>query len=196
MHHIFYLMGKSASGKDTLYQRLLEDPQLKLHQIVLYTTRPIRQGEEQGREYFFTDEKKLREIEAQGHLIELRSYDTVQGIWHYFTADDGQIHLEEQDYLGIGTLESYRKMKAYYGEETMVPLYIEVEDGDRLMRALTREKKQKSPDYAEVCRRFLADSRDFSEENLLEAGITHRFLNANLEECMAEIEKKINSMLY
>jgi guanylate kinase len=189
-------MGKSASGKDTLYQRLLEDPQLKLHQIVLYTTRPIRQGEEQGREYFFTDEKKLREIEAQGHLIELRSYDTVQGIWHYFTADDGQIHLEEQDYLGIGTLESYRKMKAYYGEETMVPLYIEVEDGDRLMRALTREKKQKSPDYAEVCRRFLADSRDFSEENLLEAGITHRFLNANLEECMAEIEKKINSMLY
>jgi guanylate kinase len=196
MHHIFYLMGKSASGKDTLYQRLLEDPQLKLHQIVLYTTRPIRQGEEQGREYFFTDEKKLREIEAQGHLIELRSYDTVQGIWHYFTADDGQIHLEEQDYLGIGTLESYRKMKAYYGEETMVPLYIEVEDGDRLMRALTREKKQKSPDYAEVCRRFLADSRDFSEENLSEAGITHRFLNANLEECMAEIEKKINSMLY
>jgi guanylate kinase len=196
MHHIFYLMGKSASGKDTLYQRLLEDPQLKLHQIVLYTTRPIRQGEEQGREYFFTDEKKLREIEAKGHLIELRSYDTVQGIWHYFTADDGQIHLEEQDYLGIGTLESYRKMKAYYGEETMVPLYIEVEDGDRLMRALTREKKQKSPDYAEVCRRFLADSRDFSEENLLEAGITHRFLNANLEECMAEIEKKINSMLY
>ena len=117
-------------------------------------------------------------------------------MWHYFTADDGQIDLKNHDYLGIGTLESYQKMKEYFGQDTMVPLYIEVEDGERLSRALTREKMQKSPRYAELCRRFLADCEDFSEEKLLEAGITQRFSNVNLEECMAEIEKKITSMVY
>ena len=196
MHHIFYLMGKSASGKDTIYQKLLEKRDLGLQRIVLYTTRPIREGEQEGREYYFTDERKLQEIREAGHLIELRSYDTVHGVWHYFTADDGQIDLKNHDYLGIGTLESYQKMKEYFGQDTMVPLYIEVEDGERLSRALTREKMQKSPRYAELCRRFLADCEDFSEEKLLEAGITQRFSNVNLEECMAEIEKKITSMVY
>ena len=196
MHHIFYLMGKSASGKDTLYQKLLENRNLKLQRIVLYTTRPIREGEQEGREYYFTDERKLQEIREAEHLIELRSYDTVHGVWHYFTADDGQIDLKNHDYLGIGTLESYQKMKEYFGQDTMIPLYIEVEDGERLSRALTREKMQKSPRFAELCRRFLADCEDFSEEKLLEAGITQRFANANLEECMAEIEKKITSMVY
>ena len=196
MHHIFYLMGKSASGKDTIYQRLLEKNDYNLQRIVLYTTRPIREGEQEGREYYFTDEQKLHEIQKAGRLIELRSYNTVHGVWHYFTADDGQIDLKNHDYLGIGTLESYQKMKEYFGQDTMVPLYIEVEDGERLSRALTREKMQKSPRYAELCRRFLADCEDFSEEKLLEAGITQRFSNVNLEECMAEIEKKITSMVY
>ena len=196
MHHIFYLMGKSASGKDTIYQKLLEKRDLDLQRIVLYTTRPIREGEAEGREYYFTDEQKLQTLQNEGRLIELRSYDTLHGVWHYFTADDGQIELKSYDYLGIGTLESYQKMKEYFGQDTMVPLYIEVEDGERLSRALTREKKQKSPRYAELCRRFLADCEDFSEEKLLAAGITQRFSNANLEECMAEIEKKIKSMIY
>lgn len=196
MHHIFYLMGKSASGKDTIYQKLLEKRDLDLQRIVLYTTRPIREGEAEGREYYFTDEQKLQTLQNEGRLIELRSYDTVHGVWHYFTADDGQINLKSHDYLGIGTLESYQKMKEYFGQNTMVPLYIEVEDGERLSRALTREKMQKSPRYAELCRRFLADCEDFSEEKLLAAGITQRFSNANLEECMAEIEKKIKSMIY
>ena len=139
MHHIFYLMGKSASGKDTIYQRLLEKNDYDLQRIVLYTTRPIREGEKEGREYYFTDEQKLRDLQKEGRLIELRSYDTVHGVWNYFTADDGQIDLKNHDYLGIGTLESYQKMKTYYGETAMVPLYIEVEDGDRLSRALARE---------------------------------------------------------
>lgn len=196
MHHIFYLMGKSASGKDTIYQKLLEKRDLDLQRIVLYTTRPVREGEEEGREYYFTDEQKLRDLQRDGRLIELRSYDTVCGVWHYFTADDGQIDLKIHDYLGIGTLESYQKMKAYYGQEALVPLYIEVEDGERLSRALARERQQKNPRFAELCRRFLADSEDFSEENLVAAGITQRFPNANLEECIAEIEKKIKSMIY
>ena len=151
------------------------------------------EGEKEGEEYFFTDETELEKFKTEGRLIEERAYNTVYGIWHYFTADDGQFNFEQknQDYLMIGTLESYEKLKTYFGNEKVVPLYIEVEDGERLTRALAREKTQKEPKYAEMCRRFLADSKDFSEENLAHAGITERYENTNLEDVLEKICKKI-----
>lgn len=170
MGKIFYMMGKSASGKDTIFKRVQEElPMLKT--IVLYTTRPIREGEKDGVEYHFTAENRKRELELAGKLIESRTYDTVHGKWTYFTADDGQIDLNKDSYLVIGTLVSYEKMKAYFGADALVPIYIEVEDGERLSRALFRERQQEKPKYAEMCRRFLADTEDFSEENLKNVGL-------------------------
>ena len=150
MGKIYYLMGKSASGKDHIYEHLIQETALDLKPFVLYTTRPIRSGEQDGREYFFVDEKRLSELREAGKIIEERMYSTVQGPWYYFTADDGQIDLAKHDYLGIGTLESYLKLKAYFGEQAMVPLYVEVDDGLRLSRALERERKQTEPKYATV----------------------------------------------
>ncbi|HIY03103.1 MAG TPA: guanylate kinase [Candidatus Blautia faecipullorum] len=194
MGKIFYIMGKSASGKDKIYSMLIENKELGLQKLVLYTTRPIRHGEENGREYYFTGNDRLEEFRAAGRLIESRSYNTVHGIWTYFTADDGQTDLEKADYLGIGTLESYCKMKEYYGEENVLPVYIQVEDGERLKRALIREQKQENPKYAEMCRRFLADQEDFSEEHIQEAGIKTRFENDNLDNCVRNIIKYIKSV--
>ena len=186
MGKIYYVMGKSSSGKDTIYKKLLEiHPEF--HTIVPYTTRPIREGEHNGVEYHFVNEKCLNEMQAAGQVIEVRSYDTKCGIWTYFTADDGQIDLEEHDYLVIGTLESYRALKEYFGDGKIIPIYIEVDDGVRLSRALERERREKDPRYAEMCRRFLADSEDFSEEHLRQAGISRRFENTDLESCLEEI---------
>ena len=192
MGKIFYIMGKSASGKDKIYSILMEKKELKLHKLVLYTTRPIRAGEENGKQYFFTDDKKLEQFRKSGKLIESRSYDTIHGVWTYFTADDGQVDLEKADYLGIGTLESYCRMKEYYGKDKVLPIYIQVEDGERLQRALIREKKQDNPKYTEMCRRFLADQEDFSEEHIREAGIEIRFVNDDLDNCVRNIIKYIN----
>ena len=125
-------------------------------------------------------------------VIEARTYQTVYGPWTYFTADDGQIELWQYDYLVIGTIESYYALKEYFGDDVMVPLYIEVEDGLRLSRALERERAQTKPQYAELCRRFLADAEDFSEENLERAGIKRRFQNIDKETCMEEILREIN----
>ena len=194
MGKIFYIMGKSASGKDKIYSLLLQNKELKLRKLVLYTTRPIRAGEEEGKEYYFTDDEKLEEFLREGKLIESRSYQTVHGVWTYFTADDGQVNLSRSNYLGIGTLESYRRMKDYYGQDNVVPVYLQVEDGERLRRAMKREEKQRKPGYAEMCRRFLADQEDFSEENIRKAGIERRFENDNLDNCVENIIKYINSM--
>lgn len=193
MSKIYYMMGKSSTGKDTLYKRIFGNEELQLKTVILYTTRPIRDGEKEGVEYFFCDAKKVEELEAAGKVIERRDYNTIHGIWTYFTVDDGQIDLNSQDYLIIGTLESYHKIRDYYGKETVVPIYIEVEDGERLQRALNREKEQVVPKYEEMCRRFLADSKDFSEENLAKAEINRRFLNGDLDETEAEIVAYIKS---
>ena len=64
---------------------------------------------------------------------------------------------------------------------------IELDDGIRLQRALDREKAQDQPKYEEMCRRFLADAEDFSEERIRQAGIVKRFYNNDLEECLEEI---------
>ena len=185
MGKIFYLMGKSGSGKDTIYKHIKEQiPELK--SIVIYTTRPIRSDELDGVAYHFSNDEKLQKFQGNGKVIELREYNTVHGIWKYFTVDDGQFDTQE-NLLAIGTLESYVKMKEYFGEEKMVPLYIEVEDGLRLERALQRERKQDSPKYEEMCRRFLADAKDFSEENLGLAGIKKKYSNNVLEDCVNEI---------
>lgn len=196
MGKIFYIMGKSASGKDRIYHDLLEKEALGLKELVLYTTRPIRAGETNGKEYHFVGDDVLSRLRKDGKIIEERSYDTIHGIWTYFTADDGKTDLTMNNYAAIGTLESYEKLRAYYGDETMIPLYIEVEDGIRLERALIREKQQKEPKYKELCRRFLADCEDFSEENIERAGIKKRFLNnTTLEECLKEVEHFIQSVL-
>ena len=190
MGKIYYLMGKSASGKDTLYKEIREQcPQLKT--VVLYTTRPVRDGERDGVEYYFVSKDILDEYEKQGKVIEIRTYHTMHGDWHYATLDDGQVDLSKDDYIILGTLESYQKMKAYYGNENIIPVYIEVEDGERLRRALFRELSQEKPKYAEMCRRFLADSEDFSEENLKKAGITRRYINADKVQCLEEIMREI-----
>ena len=44
MGKIFYIMGKSSSGKDSIYRQLEKDQELVLKRLVIYTTRPIRDG--------------------------------------------------------------------------------------------------------------------------------------------------------
>ena len=184
MGKIYYLMGKSSSGKDTMFKKLIEDRTLGLKTIVGYTTRPMREGERDGVEYFFVDEQRMLALEAEGKVIERRSYNTVHGVWNYFTVDDGQVALVSDDkYLLIGTLESYEKVRNYYGKENLVPLYISVDDGLRLQRALDRERQQDKPKYAEMCRRFLADEADFAKENIDRCEITVSYENVDLESC-------------
>lgn len=191
MAKIFYLMGKSSSGKDTIYKNLIQNETLALKKIVLYTTRPIRAGEQEGVEYHFVTEETLFDMQKKGQVIECRTYETCLGRWHYFTADSQDVKLSENNYIMIGTIESYLKTKHFYGEDKVVPIMICLDDGIRLQRALDREKGQDNPKYSEMCRRFLADETDFSEEKKKEAGIGREFINENLEECLKEIEQFI-----
>jgi guanylate kinase len=195
MSKIFIVIGKSATGKDTVFKKLLGNTELNLKSVVGYTTRPIRSGETDGVEYFFVSEERLEQLLDEEKVIEHRKYPTIHGTWNYFTVNDGQIDLTNSNYLLIGTLEAFEQIRNYYGTEAVVPIYIEVEDGLRLKRALHRERKQDNPKYKELCRRFLADEEDFSEENIIRAGIRKRYQNVDINVCIYQIIQDIKAEL-
>lgn len=188
MGKIFLLMGKSASGKDAIYRNLLKDETLSLDKVVMYTTRPMRQGEEDGRQYFFVNESVYRLKDREGKIIEAREYHTKLGLWRYFTVDDGQIVLKKNNYLMIGTLDTLKSLRDYFGASAIAPLYIDADDGLRLERALKRERRQEHPRYDEMCRRYLADDRDFAKERLKDLNVKDIFANNDeLEDCLKRV---------
>lgn len=195
MGKIFCLMGKSASGKDTVFKKILERKNVLLTTVVPGTTRPIREGERNGVEYFYYTHEEFEELERTGKVIEYRQYHTVHGLWTYFTADDGQINLAERNYILIGTIEAYLALRNHFGADKVVPLYIDLDDGERLQRALSRERNEVVPKYAEMCRRFLADQEDFSPEKIAAAGSIKTFYNERAEETVAEIEEYMKTVL-
>ena len=190
MGKIFYLIGKSCAGKDSLYNIIKNDGQLNLQPVIRYTTRPARDGETDGISYHFVDMEGYADLKSRGKIIEEQVYHTVHGDWYYFTADDGGIDLTEKNYLAIGVLESFAGTRDYYGRDKVLPIYIELDDGERLQRALDRERLPENGRYAEMCRRFLADAEDFREERIRELGIKdeERFENDNLDDCAERIK--------
>ena len=186
---IIYIVGKSSVGKDTIYKILKQRMNVKPY--VLYTTRPSRTGEENGVNYYYLKQEEMEKYinEKDSKVMEYRTYNTIYGPWTYATIVDGQFE-SNKDLLMEGTLESYNAVKKYFENNekvNVIPIYIEVDDGIRLERALKREREQENPKYEELCRRFLADSKDFSESKIIESGIKKRFQNINIEDCVKEI---------
>ena len=148
MSNLIYIMGKSASGKDTIYKELKE--RMDLNTYVLYTTRPMREGEQEGREYNFITRDHYKQLEEEGKVIEARHYNVVnaQGekdVWTYATIDDKQWE-KNGDFLTIGTLESYNSIKNYLENHPdkklkLLPVYIFVDEFTRRSRAVNRENK-------------------------------------------------------
>lgn len=188
---IFYIMGKSASGKDGMYKKLLASD-LGLKKYAIYTTRPKRDGEVDGVEYHFVDRKFLDDNKEK--IIEERVYHTVYGDWFYATLDDGKVN-DKDNFVMIGTLESYNALKAHYGKSLIYPIYMEVPNEERKKRALEREGLQDKPSYEEVERRFAADEKDFSEANIKKAEIDIRYDNTDYDACFMKVKDDIRKII-
>lgn len=194
MGRIFCIIGKSGSGKDTVLSGILNKNVLGLENVVTYTTRPRRINETEGKEYFFTDNDTLFKLEKEGKIIEKRCYHTVHGDWNYFTCD---IDISgEVDHIMIGTPDVVDKLYERYDRDSVYVIMLELDNRERLLRCINRESGQKSPNYSEVCRRYLADESDFDEErmnkykNLYRVDSLHS-QDENVDECL----KIINSII-
>lgn len=196
MSNLIYIMGKSSSGKDTIYKRLKE--KIDTNVYVPYTTRPKRDNEQEGREYYFINRNAFIVLQKEGKVMENRDYKVINSegekdIWTYATIADNQWE-KEGDFLSIGTLESYSNILKYLNEHkekklNLIPVYIEIDEQERERRARNREETQEKPNYKEMKRRLKADNIDFSEEKLRQFGISKRqtFENYDLNICVENI---------
>ncbi len=186
---IYCIVGKSGTGKDTLYRQMINN--MSFSPIIPYTTRPKRINEVNGQTYNFVTDAEFHVIEDAGEIVEKRQYNTVHGIWTYFTRKFPM--QPDTDYLYITTIEGAKGLVRCYGEKSVTLIYLYLDDRIRLQRCISRESRQTAPNYSEVCRRYLADEEDFTEEKLREFKRVLRVDTgaANIEEC----EKIVMAML-
>lgn len=190
LKRLFCLIGKSGAGKDTVFGELLK--RTSLRPVVTYTTRPMRQGEVNGREYYFVTDETMEKLSSENKIIEKRTYHTVHGDWNYFTCDiDFSI---SEHYAMIGTPEVVNKLLDYYDNETVVVIYLDLDNKERLLRCISRESEQTKPNYSEVCRRYLSDEEDFCESIIDSCKNLHRVDSSGTnDENVSQCIKIINS---
>ncbi len=195
MGKIVILLGASNSGKDTIYKELLRDNKFNLQKINICTTRPKRLNGVAGEEYYFYSEKEMEKLQEEKRILEIRSYETALGIWHYFTLADN-IDLALHNYLTINTLDGLKQYYSYFNKDDIISIFLQVDDYLKLDRAIKRERLEKQPNYKEMCRRFLADKKDFSLENLDAANISAIIENnGEVTQTVQEINKFLQKKL-
>lgn len=193
---LFFIMGESGSGKDTIYKMILNSSLGEfITTIVSCTTRPMRENEREAVEYYFRDDAHLEKARKEGVLIESRTYHTVHGDWSYYT-----LKLDENNmyYIATGTPQQYSSYVEFYKNRGTdfegCPIYLSTLGKTRLQRSLTRVE---DPDCPEICRRFLADAEEYTEENLnsianLKVVDANKVVEEVFKECFDYIQEKVN----
>ncbi len=195
MGKIILMVGPAACGKSTLFKIITEKIDIPLKKIITHTTRPIRDGEQDGREYYFCTEKEMEKMFNNGEILERRSYGTTKGLWYYFTSNKIFKDLND-NYIGINTLKGLERYLRYFDNEDIISLYVKTSDGIRLQRALDKEGKKIVPQYQEMCRRYLSDCEDFSYELIEKLPITSVIdNNGSIEDSVSQIQKVLEKRL-
>lgn len=163
MYKIVTLSGKAGAGKDRLMQEVLqvlrnESPDFTINEIVSCTTRPMREGEVEGKNYYFLTHEEFAERLADGTMVEA----TIFNDWCYGSClehmnEDG-INIGVYNPEGVAILQSIPDIMVY-------SIFVDAPDKVRLLRQLNREE---NPDVKEIIRRFSADEADFSPDNLID----------------------------
>lgn len=150
---VIALFGKAGSGKDTILHALVNKFPDRYNEIVSCTTRPPREGEQEGVNYYFLTVDQFTEKVLNGDMLEATEFNN----WHYGTA----LSSLSTDKVNVGVFnpEGIRCLM----EDNFVDLiayYVQVGDKERLIRQLIREV---DPDVKEIIRRFSADEKDFED---------------------------------
>lgn len=180
MYKIIALIGKAGSGKDTIMHRVLErNP--NLHEIVSCTTRPRREGEVEGVNYFYLTPEQFGDKILHDEMLEATCFND----WFYGTSYESL----RSNVTNIGVFNP-AGIESLLGRRDVVVhvFYVIASPKDRLLRQLNREK---DPDVDEIIRRYKADEIDFADldfEYEVLYNETYEDLNAGVEAILCSLE--------
>lgn len=190
-------IGKSSSGKDTIYKKVLR--KVDADAIVTHTTRRMRSGEIDGETYHFDTYEQYKEYSDQNMLVGSTKFTIFEpgnqyDAYYYTVKSD--LSVGSKPKIVIGNPRLYSEYVKSLGNDKVYPIRIEIDDGTRMERALAREKQQIKPNYLEMCKRFIKDDSDFSPENLKSYGIDKFpiFVNDDLDACVDRVSIYINAI--
>ncbi len=147
---IVALIGEAGAGKDSIMQKVLElEP--GLHEIVSCTTRPMREGEQEGVNYFYLTNEEFAAKVMNMEMLEATCFND----WFYGTA----LQSLDESVVNIGVFNPAGIEALLQSPAVDVVVYrIEASKKNRLLRQLNREE---DPDVDEIIRRYKADEEDF-----------------------------------
>lgn len=179
------LLGKSASGKDTIVRNLVEQHDYK--RIITWTTRPMRPGEKEGVTYHYTTEEDFKKKINEGFFVEWKKYETVKGTWYYGTALDDIMKARNDDYsVIILTKDGLEKLNSFCSHLVginLLSVYLDVDTKVIKQRLLKR-----GDDKKEAVRRIKYDKKDFKGiENMVDVVIENN--HRDIQEVVNMIHK-------
>ena len=179
MFKVIALMGKAGSGKDALLHELIRQCP-DANEMISCTTRPIREGEIHGVNYFYMTPEEFGARVLNGEMLECTEFNN----WFYGTSYEAL----RSDCINIGVFNpaGVESMLHFPDIEVKV-FYITASDKTRLLRQLNRES---NPDVREIIRRYTADEIDF--EDLSDTPHTVIVNEGPLTEIAKEILAQIN----
>lgn len=152
MNTILILLGESGCGKSTTREILLRNNTgYRFHKVVSYTTRPKREGEKNGEDYYFVSEEQFTKIKEENLFAETGSYRN----WHYGSLKKDY---ESGNAIAILTPHGVRELqKALRNSNCRIfTAYLKVPRRDRLITLLER-----GDDIEEAYRRNISDIGQF-----------------------------------
>lgn len=155
MKKVVAICGKSGAGKDTLVNGLNEQHMLGnyyINKIISCTTRPKRDYEVNGKDYFFIDPILYYNNLNQDRFIEGCEFNG----WFYGTLNNS---IKQGNFINVGI---FNLNGIFILQENpnidLLTFYLNVDPITRLTRLIQREN---NPNYKEIFRRFLKDEKDF-----------------------------------
>ena len=149
------IIGRSASGKDHLFRHTLKNNP-NLNPVIHYTTRPRRDGEVDGKDYFFVTETEFQRKEDNYEFFSITSFRD----WRY-GVDSKSF---DPNKVNIGIFNPFEISQLYGFFKDKFQLFIietQAEEQARYNRSLERLNPFDEEGLKELCRRNLADEEDF-----------------------------------
>lgn len=154
MYNIIALMGESGSGKDTVLKEILiQYPEL--HKIITSTSRPKREKEIEGVNYFYYSQTDFIQKVNQGEMVDWQTFNS----WLYGT----ELKSFDKDKINVGVFSPKAIRTLLLRKDcNLFVVWVRTSDKERLLRQLNREI---NPDVKEIVRRATTDYEDFDSIN-------------------------------